>query len=325
MPSRHDHFPREDAKRRNRIRAAMHTLEAGWRAADAAPQGLVTAIDGAAGARPEMVIDRLLPWLQDIGWLRARLGSALALLAADNFARPPLRPVGGGDGPAGLILAERGAVRLSLQIHRFEQRGAARPAAAFVPGALAIRILAGGGAMLHRHHVALSKVEEEGIFSSATAARCQSASPRRLVDGEIVRLDTTREAFSLAGATGDIVLLELAVLPPSPLPIRCHDVASGRLVHVSASRRDSSFRQMALALLRSFGRTDAAPLFVEATHDTDFAARWSALRELVALDPAAAYPHVVRMATSDPHPELRRAAEATLKLYEPGKAEPCPA
>ena len=137
--------------------------------------------------------------------------------------------------------------------------------------------------------------------------------------------DTTREAFSLARATGDVLLLELAVQPPSPLPIRSYDVASGRLVHVSASRRDSSFRTMALGLLRSFGRTDAAPLFAEATRAGDFAARWSALREFVALDPAAARPRVEAMAASDPHPEIRRAAIATLALYAVRKAEPCPA
>lgn len=141
----------------------------------------------------------------------------------------------------------------------------------------------------------------------------------------MLQFDTTREAFSLSHATGDILLLELAVQPPSPLPIRSYDIATGRLVHVSAARRDSSFRTMALALLRSFGRTDAVPLFLDATHAGDFAARWSALRELVALDPAAAQPRLAAMAAADPHPEIRRAATATLALYPAPKAEPCPA
>lgn len=324
MTSRHDHFPRLDRGRRNRIMAAADTLEAEWKRTDILPQGLAAAIDATHLFPPGLVADHLQPWLDDIGWLQTRLAGALALLAADDFARPSLRPVGGGEGPVGLILAERGVVRLSLQIQRFEQGGTVPATAVFVPGVAAIRILSTGGAMLHRHRVVLDGMAEEGCFRASTAAPCRTAVPRPLVAGETLRLDTAREAFSLADATGDAMLLELVVQPPSALPIRCYDVASGRLVHVSTSRRDSSFRMMALALLRSFGRRDAVPLFTEATRDADFAARWSALRELVALDPAAARPRVEAMAASDPHPEIRRAGAATLALYPIAKDEPCP-
>ncbi|WP_374525462.1 HEAT repeat domain-containing protein [Sphingopyxis sp.] len=323
--SRHDHFPRHDPDRCRRLRKAARGLESDWRTADAGPDGLVATIGALQDAPLDIVLHRLLPWLQHITWLRTRLAGALALLAVDPFARPPLRPVGGGEGAAGLILAERGHIRLSLQFHRVEQGGTQSSTAVFIPGAAAVRVLASGGAKLHRHHVALSEAEEAGLFSAATAAPCRSEPPRPLTDGELLCLDTTREAFSLAQASGDVLLLELAVQPPSPLPIRSYDIASGRLAHVSASRRDSSFRTMALALLRSFRRTDAAPLFAEATYTEDFAARWSALRELVALDPAAARPRVEAMAASDPHPEIRRAATATLALYPARKVEPCPA
>src|SRR3546814_7484472 len=74
---------------------------------------------------------------------------------------------------------------------------------------------------------------------------------------------------------------------------------------------------MALTLLRHLGRTDAAPLFAAETKAGDFAARWNAMREFVALDPAAAAPHLAVMAAGDPHPEVRRAAQATLALLTP--------
>ena len=51
--------------------------------------------------------------------------------------------------------------------------------------------------------------------------------------------------------------------------MRAYDIASGKLIHVSASRRDSSFRQIALALLRHLGRTDAAPFFVAETQKNE--------------------------------------------------------
>jgi hypothetical protein len=314
--SRHDHFPRADAARCREIGAAAADLAAIWRADDAAPTGLLTALAAAADDTPDQTIVRLRPRLADPRWLGARLDQALALLEADAFARAPLRIVGGGGGPGGLILVECGAIRLSLQLLPFEAM-TAPTTTLFVPGRAAIHVLAAGGARLTLHHVALSAAEAAGAFSAAHASPCGSDPARPLVTGERLDLDTARTSFTIAGAAGDVLLLELAVQPPSPLPMRAYDLATGRLVHVSASRRDSSFRQMALALLREMDRRDAAPLFTEATHAEDFAARWSAMREFVALDPAAARPRLTEMAAFDPHPEVRQAASATSALYSP--------
>ncbi|UNU41785.1 HEAT repeat domain-containing protein [Sphingopyxis sp. YF1] len=316
--SRHDHYPHTDGKRRRAIRRAAGTLAAGWRGADEAPGGLLAALEAASDLAPDDAIDRLLPWLADTGWLRARIGAALSLLAADAFARPPLRIVGGGGVPGGMILAERGAIRLSLQLLPFET--AAPPATAlFVPGRAAIRVLVAGGARLTLHHVALTAIEEAGAFTAAGAAPCRNDPPRALLDGAMLRIDTARTSFTIAGPGPgpgrDVLLLELVVQPPSPLPMRSYDPGSGRLIHVAASRRDSSFRQMALGLLREMGRRDAASLFAAAVGAADFASRWAAMRDFVALDPAAAFPHLARMAAGDPHPEVRRAAASTLALY----------
>lgn len=316
MPrSRHDHFPRRDEARRQRRHAAAIALDAAWRARDLALRGLLAAMRAQEAATPAAAIAALAPWLADIGWLRARLGEALGLLAADAFARPPLRPVGGGV-LGGLLLAEAGAIRLTLLLRPFDAAvHEAAPTALFVPGRSVTRILADGGAMLRFHRVAVSAAEEAGAFTAAGASPCRSTDPRLLRAGETIRLDSARETFGLSGGSGDVLMLQLAIQPPSTLPIRAYDVASGRLVHVSASRRDSSFRQMALALLRAMRRTDAAPLFAAEAASEDFAARWNAMRELIALDPAAARSPLARMAAVDPHPEVRAAAAATLALY----------
>ena len=71
---------------------------------------------------------------------------------------------------------------------------------------------------------------------------------------------------------------------------------------------------MGLAVLRACGRSDAAPLFTAALDDDDFAMRWQVMRELLALDPEAALPHLGAMAAGDPHPEVRKAAAATMAL-----------
>ncbi len=298
------------------MRRTVAGLAAKWAAAEAAPGGLFAAIDDVADAPADIAMARLLPWLTDAAWFRDRLDAALDLMRADPFARPPLRPTGGADGPGGLILAQRGAVRLSLRLWPFATRAPApSPAhATFIPGQAALHILASGAAALCRHAVAVTAVEEAGGFTAAAAATCHSLPPRPLKVGETLRLDTARQAFTLTGARADVLLLELAIQPPSPLPIRTYDIASGRLLHVSASRRDSSFRQMALALLRHLGRTDAIPLFAAEIASADFSARWNAMRELVALDAAAARPLLRSMAEADPHPEVRRAAAATYAL-----------
>lgn len=302
------------------MRRSASDLDAMWRAADYAPDGLLSAIEALADAPPDVAIARLLPWLSDRHWLDGRIDAALGLLRADPFARPPLRLVGGGDGGAGgLVLADRGAIRLTLQLRPVAATALAPAAAVFVPGRAALHVLADGGASICLHEVTVSAAEEDGGFTSAAAASCRSAVPRALQKGETLLLDTARQSFTLANgcarSRGDVLLLELAVQPPSCLPIRAYDIASGCLTHVSASRRDSSFRAMALALLRHFGRADAAALFAAETKAEDFAARWNAMRELVALDPATARPLLAAMATSDPHPEVRCAAAATHALF----------
>lgn len=317
MASRHDHYPRTDAGRRRRMGQAAAGLDADWRAEDETGDGLLAAIDAVSSLPPEEAIDHLLPQLADTRWLAARLTAATAMLAAEPFARPPLRIVGGG--PGGILLAERGAIRLTLRLYRFEA-SAAPPIALFVPGHAALRILVPGGARLRHHHVAVTADEEAGAFTAVAAASCRSDAPVSLAADQILRFDTARSSFAIEGQSGDLLMLELAVQPPSRLPIRAYDIATGRLIHVAASRRDSSFRQMALALLRAFGCGEALPLFVAETRADDFAARWNAMRELVALAPVAARPHLAAMAASDPHPEVRCAAAATAALLEPKEA-----
>lgn len=317
--SRHDHFAHSAASR-----CAAETLAARWRAEDASPDAPLAPLTRMAlGAPAADELADLLGRLVGSAWLAARLDAALALLAADPFARPPVRSVGGGDGACGLILAEQGAVRLSLQLHRFGSAPAAAAAIFFVPGAAAFHVLSAGGALFQQYEVAVSAAEEAGAFTAKGAAPCHSQPPRPLAAGEGFALDTARASFSLTRASGDIVLLELAAQPPSPLPVRAYDPASGRLLHVAASRRDSSFRTMALTLLRHMGRRDAASLFAEAAQADDFAGRWLAMREYCALDPVAARPTLIRMAEGDPHPEVRRAAAATLALLSPPEGPSC--
>lgn len=287
---------------------------------DLSPPALIAAMAALAGEPAGRQVAVLMPWVADPRWLAPWIDALLAPLAADPFARPGVRFVGGVDS-GGVVLAEAGDARLSLLLRGFT--AAEAPAATlFVPGRSVTRVLVPGGAMLHRHHVAVTATEEAGAFTAAGAALCASDPPTPLEQGALWHLDTARDSYSLASG-GDVLLLELAVQPPSALPVRAYDIAGGHLVHVAASRRDSSFRAMALSLLRAMRRTDAAPLFAQEMRSDDFAARWHAARELAALDPLAAQGSLAAMAAADPHPEIRAAAAATLAMLRPEEAVPC--
>jgi len=67
-----------------------------------------------------------------------------------------------------------------------------------------------------------------------------------------------------------MVMLQLFVDAPSQMPMREHDPVTGRLIRVAASGHTTGFRQMGLALLRTFGRHDAAPIFCQCAHRSRF-------------------------------------------------------
>lgn len=73
---------------------------------------------------------------------------------------------------------------------------------------------------------------------------------------------------------------------------------------------------MMLALLRMMDRRDAIPLFRDLLRSELFYARWQTMREFLALDAAAALPHLREMAVADPHGEVRRVAAQTLIRVE---------
>jgi hypothetical protein len=62
-------------------------------------------------------------------------------------------------------------------------------------------------------------------------------------------------------------------------------------------------------------RGDAIPEITGLLESPHFYTRWHIMREFLAMDAAAALPHLRRMAAGDPHPEVRAAAGQTLALF----------
>jgi hypothetical protein len=322
--SRHDHYPRGHAELRRAMQHDALALESQWRAEDEGPGGIFAAMDRVAAAAPDAIFAALAPWLADTSWAQHRLSEALALCATHPFAMPPLRIFSGG-ALSGLILAERLPITLSLMIRPFNQPAPRAPSVIFSPGHGLTRIIRSGGASISRYYVALSADELAGGFRAAAAAPLERGESGPVTDGTMIRVDQQRESFNLTTGSGDLVMLQLFVHRPSRVPMREYDPDSRRLVRVAAAGRATSFRQMGLAVLRAFGRSDAAPLFAAALADDDFAMRWQVMREFLALAPDAALPHLAAMDEADPHAEVRAAAAATLALLRERRAALTPA
>lgn len=288
-------------------------LDARLRAEDAAPGGIVDAMQHLSGADPDRIFAQLAPFMTDYFWVQQRLRAALALCAADAFARPPLR-IFSGSALSGLILAEVPPITLSLMLRPFTQPAPRAQSVIFTPGHGLTHIVRCGGARLRRYRVSVNAAERAGRFRAITAAPLEFIDENPLRNGDQIRVDQQCESFHLTAGDGDLVMLQLFVHQPSRVPMREYDTTSGHLVRIAAAGRVTSFRQMGLAVLRARGRTDAAPLFAAALADDDFAMRWQVMREFLALAPDAALPHLNAMSSADPHPEVRAAAAATLAL-----------
>ena len=75
---------------------------------------------------------------------------------------------------------------------------------------------------------------------------------------------------------------------------------------------------MITTLLRKLDAGRAVPEMAAFLDHPNFFVRWHVMRDLLALDAAAAMPHLKRMAARDPHPETRRCARKVLDGIESG-------
>lgn len=245
------------------------------------------------------------------------IGEILDLLIAAARADPYFRPhfdVASSEVHSGLLLFDRPALSLTLAVmsadaiaaKRAERKGGA--SLTFTGRRTAFHFLKSGGATL-----SLWEAPEIGPgFTAGSSGRCRFVGRRRIEDGQKLDLDGRRFTFIVEEAERDIVFIGAETsLGAGPLKVE-YDSATLRFIGASSTDEASSRTQMMLALLRTMDRRDASPLFRELLRSEHFYARWQTMREFLALDPGAALPHLRRMASGDPHSEVRRVAAQTL-------------
>jgi hypothetical protein len=287
-------------------------------------QGVRTAEEGGASA----VLALARSFLEDDGSIRTLVAAAIAGAAADPFCRPPFRASRNAV-QDGLLLFSDPVLTIQaavLEADRFAiQRttGEPPPPIAFSGQRSLFRFVAARGARLSIWSAPAIGAD----FTASAGTRCRLSGTRELADGDIVEFDGRCESFVVESVASDLVYL-FASTPLGSAPVGVeYDAASLEPVAASSTDEAGSRSQMMLALLRTMGRADAAPLFAEALSTPHFHTRWQAMREFLALDAGLALPHLERMAAADPHPEVRAAAAATLEHFFPARIlplAPCP-
>ncbi|QPQ55318.1 HEAT repeat domain-containing protein [Allosphingosinicella flava] len=156
-------------------------------------------------------------------------------------------------------------------------------------------------------------------FSAPENAVLTVKERRRVADGDSWVMDGRHQSFIIEHADSDIVQLQALVkIDAAPLAVE-YDIKTGVFAGASATDDLSSRIQMMVTLLRLMERDDAVPIIESLLANPHFFVRWHLMREFLAMNADAAFPHLKAMASHDPHPEVRDAAAQTLHLFFSGK------
>jgi hypothetical protein len=246
----------------------------------------------------------------------AMMAQFIAASRADPFFRPPLHAMSS-EIHTGLLLFHHPDLAIALGVSGVDGLAAkkAGPRGATSIGFSGVitlfRYLKAGGATL-------SFWEAQPItdgFIASQAGKCRLTGRRRIEDGEEILIDGRSQSFVIEHAEADMIYLQ-AIVRPEAAPLAAeYDSKTLAFVGAASSDEESSRVQMMVSMLRVMAREDALPLIVEALDSPHFYTRWHVMRELLAMDAAAALPPLRRMAAHDPHPEVRAAARQTLDLF----------
>jgi len=277
---------------------------------DAALQRLADAAARAEAARDEATaIAALKPLFEDIGWLHALAGSAARSLDADPFHLFGLTAMTSGPLQQLLFLSgPRASVTLGT-LARTE-----------TPRAPATHSFVGNHSLLRL----LSDRPLEGRLAllSRRSGQCRDrAIP--ILPNRIYAMDERRRILWIAPPQRQALFLRARIRRrPAPL-VATYRLSESR-PHALANGDDGLARSLALvAVLRALGAAPTMDMLRALLPRAHGAQRWQIMREMLALDTAAACTDLDAMAARDSDPALRDAARRILDRLR--RAEPCPA
>jgi len=226
------------------------------------------------------------------------VSAGLAALDAHPLGQLPLPHSPRRAAPA-LVLARSGRANLALAAYdgAMLDRMPAPKTADFPPHETWIHVLAGEGEadlVLCREG---DGVQEDGrvLLQSGTV---------KLEPGLTLYRHGSRETLQVRRARPSLVMLRLQRRFADPHPVREYSMPDGTLLHRAAALEADSRRELAMALLGRMGRRDAVPDMARIVCSPQSRSlRWSALRQILALDVTAGLALVGQVA-ADPDDAL---------------------
>lgn len=264
-------------------------------------------------ASAEAVTAAAIALLSDDGWLDSLVARLAGAMRGSQWFEPPFRALHT-DIHTGLLVYEdshlsiaAGASRLTALALR-KQAGRGKGSVNFTGQISILKFVKAGGVRM-----AFWECDPIGPeFSGASAGQCRPAGTRAIADGEIVAVDGRRESFVFEHAAANFVVIQ-ANVKTGQAPVSAeYDCGSRGFIGCSAVDEGDCRIQMVATLARTLGHEEAFAAIAGFLDHPSFFVRWHAMKELLGIDVAAAWPHLKRMAIRDPHPEPRAAARLVL-------------
>jgi hypothetical protein len=137
--------------------------------------------------------------------------------------------------------------------------------------------------------------------------------------GQVRLLQAGKDVLQSAAGTAAALILVLTSAPVMPFRWG-YDVGSLRPVKIAASGGASWRLDYAMRLLAAARDKESVPVLNKlAGHEHHFV-RWTAIRAVTALDPAAGTALIKEAAAGDPHPHIRQAAGQALAMFAESRA-----
>jgi hypothetical protein len=257
--------------------------------------------------------------LSDDQWLGSLISLAVDELRQDVFFVPHF-PAISSDINNGLLVFDHEELSIAVSVAdasrlAAKKNASTRASISFTGQIDLLRVIRSGGAELSFWEAP----RIEAAFTAEQAGRCVRTAMRHLQDGEVLVVDGRHQSYVIEHAASNVVVLQASVKRDrAPLAVE-YDSVTHEFIGCSAADDGASRIQMIATLLRKMRCAESFDVIAEFLDDPNFFVRWHVMRELLGLDAAAALPHLCRLASSDPHPEVRRAAGAVLaRLDMPG-------
>lgn len=251
--------------------------------------------------------------LADDRWLDGLVARVAEAMRQDAFFEPPFRALHT-DIHTGLLAYEDAHLSIAAGVSRLaplarrKQQGRGKGSVNFTGQVNVLKFLKAGGLRL-----GFWECEPiDALFSAARSGKCRPTGSRAIADGEVIVIDGRRQSFVIEHAAANFILVQANVKTgQAPVSVE-YDRESRAVIGCSAVDEGDCRIQMVATLARTLGHAQAFEAIAGFLDHPSFFVRWHAMKELLGIDVAAAWPHLKRMAIRDPHPEPRAAARMVL-------------